>query len=444
VPAQARPVNNRTQVRVRNPGPDHYIPGVRSVAIALLLASAAGCGTSTAPGGAPATGLALTDVITGLGPTTDIGFLPDGRMLVTEKTGLVKLRAADGSISVAGSYDVDSSSEKGLLGVAVDPAFASTRRIFLYFSAADSAGGTDLDRHRVVSVTLRADGTLDRAGEQVLVRGLRGPANHDGGGLAVGPDGKLYVGVGDTGCNSGAPPAPDVAPSNFFATCLGNANGKILRVNLDGSIPDDNPLVALPAVTACGAACSDPVSATGPPRREIWAWGFRNPWRFSFDPLTDELWVADVGEVSFEEITIVRKGAHHGWPWREGPHGWPVAKCRETVPDAGDCVDPVYHCRHGAAADGIDGDCQSITGGAFVDSASWPVTERGRYYFGDNANGRLWSVAVDASRTTVLAGSRRDVALLAGGAPVSMRVGPDGDLYVAVLPGRVVKLGAAR
>jgi glucose/arabinose dehydrogenase len=241
-------------------------------------------------------------------------------------------------------------------------------------------------------------------------------------------------------------PDPSRPPSNFFATCLSNANGKILRVNLDGTVPADNPLAGVPAVTACGAACGDPTSATGaaPPRPEIWAWGFRNPWRFSFDPLTGSLWVGDVGEVSFEEITIVRKGAHHGWPWREGPHGWPVSKCRETIPDAGDCVEPVYHCRHGAAADGIDGDCQSITGGAFVDSPSWPETERGRYYFGDNANGRLWSVAVDPARTSVLSGSRREVARLAGGAPVSMRVGPDGDLYVAVLPGRVVRLGAAR
>lgn len=300
--------------------------------------------------------------------------------------------------------------------------------------------GQTTDLAFLLSARLRDDGTLDLGAATVLVRGLRGPANHDGGGLEIGPDGKLYVGVGDTGCNSGSPPEPPAAPTNYFATCLTNANGKILRVNLDGSVPTDNPLAIEGAATACGATCDVAVShALGPPRRENWAWGLRNPWRFSFDPRTGKLWVGDVGEVTFEDVSIVERGRHHGWPWREAAHGWPVTTCREIVPDVGDCVEPVYECRHGEAAGGVDGDCQSITGGVFPDSPSWPPALRGLYLFGDNANGRIWTLTLDAARTGVVPGSRREIGRIQG-MPVSFKVGPDGAVYVAVLPGRVVRI----
>lgn len=382
--------------------------------------------------------LGVADFATGLSQPTDLAFLPDGSMVIVEKGGAVKLRRSNGTVSAAGSFPVDTESEKGLLGVAVDPGFAVTRRLFFYYSRAGSAGGTDADRHRVVSVALRADGTLDAPSERVLASGLRGPANHDGGALAVGPDGKLYAGVGDTGCNSGLAPEPTYLPTNYFATCLTVGNGKILRLDLDGAVPADNPLAGVSQASACGAGCGDAPQGLAAPRPDVWAWGFRNPWRFAFDPRTGLLWVGDVGEVTYEEITVARPGRHHGWPWREGGRGWPAAKCRETTPDAGDCLDPVYFCRHGPSAGGIDGDCQSITGGVFLDGGPWPPGWQGLYLFGDNANGRLWTLELDAARTGVVAGSRREVGLVPG--PVSIRIGPDNLAYLASFGGSVLRL----
>ncbi|HZX42730.1 MAG TPA: PQQ-dependent sugar dehydrogenase, partial [Myxococcaceae bacterium] len=199
----------------------------------------------TLTAGGPASTFQVTTYVSGQGQITDFRFLPDGRVVITEKTGAVKVRRTDGSVVTAGSFTVDFDSEKGLLGVEVDPQFASNT--FLYFYASD--GPSTANKHRVLRVALNPDNTLACANQQcspaqagvvVLLQNLRGPANHDGGGLAIGPDGKLYVGVGDTGANSGLPPGGTI--TNYIGTCLTTANGKVLRINLDGSIPSDNPL----------------------------------------------------------------------------------------------------------------------------------------------------------------------------------------------------------
>ena len=415
--------------------------------LALTLAGSARA-DSLATGG-PADNFAIKAYVSGLGDVTDFAWTPDGRMVITQKSGGVKVRTTTGTVVDAGSFPVNTASEQGLLGVVVHPSFGvgTNRTLFFYYSLAASAGGTELDRHRVVTIDLKDDNTLGT--EKVILKDLRGPANHDGGGLAIGPDGKLYVGVGDTGCNSGTGPGATTPPANYFGTCLSNANGKVLRINLDGSIPTDNPIAAGASVTACGSGTACTAERTDPltlapstaPRSEIWAWGFRNPWRFWFDPKTSNLWVGDVGEVTYEEVDIVKKGKHYGWPWREAAHGWVNGQCQKITPNVGDCVDPIYECQHASTTATEDGDCEAITGGVIIDTCSWPTAYQGLYYFADNVHGTMWTLQPNAARDGVVAHSRKDFGNITGGSvPVSMHQGPDGNLYVAALPGRVVQI----
>lgn len=384
--------------------------------------------------------LTMTPVVSALGAVTDMHFLPDGRLLVIEKQGrLVVADVQTGAVTVAGSLPVDTGSEKGLLGVEVDPNFTTNGFIYLYYSCSTATMAEPCDglnKHRVSRFVLDvAIDQLDTSSELILVRGLRGPANHDGGGIAIGPDGKLYIGVGDTGCNSGQPPGQGI--TNWFGTCLSNGSAKILRVNLDGTIPADNPLVNETAVTECGATCGvEPTAArTAAPRKDIWAWGFRNPWRLWFDPQNGNLWVGDVGEVTYEELNIVKKGKHYGWPMREGAAGQAINTCGTKTPQSGDCVDPVYYCKHGGAAGGIDGLCTSINSGVIVDTCSWPAPWQGRYFFGDNANRRLFFLNLNATRDGVSSTppARGALAQFANKLPITFQVGPDGDLYVGAL-----------
>jgi glucose/arabinose dehydrogenase len=403
--------------------------------------------------------------VTGMGEITDFRWLGDGRLVIITRTGTVYVRPAGGGVPVqAGVFSVDTESEKGLLGLAVDPHFATNQRLYFYYSAGAAAPvpGSDTNRHRVVARVLSA--TNELGPEIPLLQNLRGPANHDGGALDVGPDGYLYVGVGDTGNNPNLVPEPPYAPTNYYPTCLtdhpaqlGGGNGKILRIALDGTIPPTNPLVGAANVTACGPGPATPISPAnlGSPRPEIFAWGFRNPFRLWVDPRTGLVWAGDVGEIAYEEIDVVRPGRHHGWPWREGAHGWPTDKCREVrvgtaaggvpIQDAA-CVEPVYVCRHDETANldpAVDGGCRAIAGGQIVESCEWPEPFRGLYYFADSGLGALYALAPNEARDGVV-GGRIDVGTITSGLPVALRTGNDGALYVAVFPydgsGRIVRI----
>lgn len=417
-------------------------PHARAAVIAALAASALLPRPARADTivGEAAGVLQINTVASGLDVPSDFRFLPDGRIVITQLDGHVLLRNLDGGLVEAGfiaAVQPQKNSEMGLFSVEVHPDFATNGLLYFYYARSDEAGGSDLDRDRLVTIPLLPDGTLDMAAEVVLVDQIQGPWNHHGGGLGVGPDRKLYLAVGDTGCLSGKPPEPVSTPSNFFPTCLTNPQGKLLRLELDGSIPADNPLVGVEAVTSCGATCDVDTATTGlaPPARAIFAWGFRNPFRLWIDPLTGLPWVGDVGELSYEEIDVVHAGRHYGWPWREGAHGWPAAQCGSTTPGA-DCVDPVYECQHGGT--GTDSGCVAISGGAIVDGCSWPESWRGRYFFADSGTGTIASLEPAPDRAGIVPGSRKDVAVMR--MPVSVRPGPEGDLYVLDLYGRLAAI----
>jgi glucose/arabinose dehydrogenase len=424
--------------------------------VGVAVASAHADTLSTAGTPSPADTFTIDeDFVSGTGLTTDFRFLPDGRMVIINKLGNVFVRpAGGGALVLAGSFDVDTDTEKGLLGIAVHPDFATNHQLFFYYSADEA---TDAERNRVVMRTLGDDGQLSDE-ETPIVTGLRGPANHDGGALDVGPDGYLYVGVGDTGCNSNMSTEPPYTPTNYYATCLaddatsnGGGNGKILRVALDGSIPPTNPLVGATNVSACGGSCSEAIDPgmLDDARPDVFAWGFRNPFRLWVDPRTGLVWAGDVGEITYEEVDIVRGGRHYGWPWREGAKGHAVTTCRtvrvgttttgDPIMDQ-DCVEPVYYCRHNnpEADQNVDGGCTAITGGQIVDTCTWPAPFRGRYVFGDSSTSSLWTLVPNGTRDGIV-GGRADFATI-DGAPVAIRTGNDGALYVAVLPDRIVRI----
>ena len=374
---------------------------VVTATLAIGIAEQAGAAT-------PAPGYSDARYVGGLSAPTAIAFLPDGRLVITEKGGEVRIAEnppiAEAAAS-AGSIGVCTASEMGLLGVAVDPTFTTTGRLFFYRTENTGGCGSAAGRsNEIVSTTLASGqiGTL-----ATLLTGMRTDGgNHDGGTLRIGPDGKLYASVGDTGTGDGGPPGSSTNP---YAGDLNVLEGKILRLNLDGSIPSDNPFV--------GQAGK---------RTEIFAAGFRNPFRIGFDPLGGRLWVGDVGQSTIEEIDVVASGGYYGWPLCEG-----TAPMAMGCPPIGSLGAPVYeYDRSGQSA--------SITGGAFATGG----TQLGRYFFGDYVFGTIWALDLDVPRTGVVGGATEIVTGASG--PVDFAFGPDGALYyVAINSGEVRRVSHA-
>jgi glucose/arabinose dehydrogenase len=366
--------------------------------------------------GTPEPGFADTSVISGLSAPTAIAFLPDGTMLVTELGGDLLRVDGPSMTTTLTSIPVCNSSEMGLLGIAIDPNYATNGFVYLYRTKPPVGGCNDTANrfNQVVRVTVSGNtaGSLTE-----LLTGIRTDnGNHDGGVLRVGPDSKLYVGAGDSGLgdNVGGPGSA----TNPYAQDLTSLNGKVLRINLDGTIPSNNPFVGM-----------------GSDRGEVWAYGFRNPFRMSFDDGTGgsgKLWIGDVGDLTVEEIDIGAAGGNYSWPRCEGNLQGPPSSPVPCV--FGTDVAPVFTYLHSSGL----GTC--LIGGAFAGSAFG--AQAGNYVFGDCTASTVHILTVNGTRDG-FTGAPALVSSSAG-VPTDFVRGPDGAIYyTAEMAGEIRRLAVS-
>ncbi|HEX5004655.1 MAG TPA: PQQ-dependent sugar dehydrogenase, partial [Gemmatimonadales bacterium] len=329
-------------------------------------------------GGSLQSGFTRTTFITGLGGTaTAMAFAPDGRLFIAEQGGALRVVKAGALLATPfTTVSTTANGERGLLGVAFDPQFATNGYVYVYYTA--STGGA---HNRIARYT--ASGDVATGGETVLrdLPNLSGATNHNGGAMHFGPDGKLYVAVGDNATGSNA-------------QSLTTPFGKVLRFNADGTIPADNPFVA----TTTGI------------NQSIWARGLRNPFTFGFQPGTGRMFINDVGEVTWEEINEGAAGANYGWPAEEGTGGAPTY------------VDPVFAYGHSSNPTLVVG--QAIVGSAFYNPGTvlYPSQYVGNYFFADYVQG--WIKRMDITNENGVYAFWNGSAAL-----TDLAVGPDGALY---------------
>ena len=316
-----------------------------------------------------------------------------GRWYVVEQAGRVltfadreNVERAAVAVDIRGRVD-DGPNEAGLLGLAFHPDYPRQSRVFLSYTR---------DGSPLVSVisefAVGPDGTSFDAGSERVILNLDQPyGNHNGGSIVFGPDGYLYIGFGDGG--AGGDPRGN---GQNTETLL----GALLRLDVDSgapyAIPPDNPF------------------AEGGGAPEIYAYGLRNPWRYSFDRATGALWLADVGQDKWEEIDIIQKGGNYGWNLREGAHRYARGQA------SGPLIDPVFDYGH-------DWGC-SITGGYIYRGRAIPPLD-GVYVFGDYCSGRVWGLFDEDGGYVARRLLDSDINISSFGE------GLDGELYVVDLSG---------
>ncbi|WP_324760855.1 PQQ-dependent sugar dehydrogenase [Haloarcula montana] len=420
------------------------LAGVATVGIAGCTTDSGGetpTGTQTDPdtgtGQTATTPTELPDAV-GLDPLTtalsaplDVVFPPDiDARYIAQQEGVVARHGPDGLASTP-FLDlrdaVTTGGEKGVLGLALHPEFEQNRRFYVRYSAPGRPGLPSGYSHTFVLSEFRAtdDGTRARRdSERTLLEIHQPQSNHNAGSIAFGPGGYLYVGVGDGG--AGGDQGRGHVEDWYDGVGGGNGQdvtenllGSILRIDVDNrddgqayAIPEDNPLV--------GRSGLD----------EQYAWGLRNPWRFSFDG--SDLFVGDVGQGRFEEVDLVERGGNYGWNVREGTHCYQASECPNQTPDSvrgGEPLrDPIVEYPHeGAPVSGI-----SVIGGHVYRGDALPSLD-GRYVFGDYvAQGRLFVASRPAAGqqwpTTTLPVREEDTGKLAQ--VRSFGRDADGELYV--------------
>jgi glucose/arabinose dehydrogenase len=286
----------------------------------------------------------------------------DGRWFIVEQPGRI-LTWSEGQAQAGVFLDIrdrvnSSGNEEGLLGLALAPDFDRTGIFFVDYTR-------DGPRRTVISSFTSTGGTADPRSEAVILEVGQPFSNHNGGQIAFGPDGYLYIGMGDGG--SGGDPQGNGQNRD---TLLGDLLRIDVRDRSRYTVPADNPFVGRDG------------------RPEIWASGLRNPWRFSFDTESGALWLGDVGQSSWEEIDLITKGGNYGWNVMEGTHCFRPASC-----GAAGLIPPVTEYPIGSS-----GDC-SVTGGFVYRGAEIPEL-RGAYVYGDYCSGRIKALRLQSGRVT--------------------------------------------
>lgn len=354
--------------------------------------------------------LSLELVVQGLSQPAAIRHAGDERLFIVERAGRIRILDGDGQLSPTPFLNIDprvspATGERGLLGLAFHPNYAANGYFFVNYI--NNNGNTHISRFQVSS------GNPDQAdpdSELVLMAINQPYGNHNGGDIHFGPDGYLYIGMGDGGSGGD--------PQNFSQNRT-SLLGKMLRIDVDNgspySIPEDNPF-AMDDFTL----------------DEIWAIGLRNPWRFSFDRETGDMWMGDVGQNAWEEVSFQPAnssgGENYGWRCYEGFQPFNTNGCGP----ASEYTDPVYVYSTGSAEG-----C-SITGGFVYRGSAYPSLY-GRYIYSDFCSGRIWSLQRGP------AGDWENVLLHNGpsGQYATFGEDQDGELYIAELGnGRVHRLTA--
>jgi glucose/arabinose dehydrogenase len=384
-------------------------PLLLAVTVALVALPA---GARAASSGASAAGFRLDKIASGLDAPTYLTSPPgDGRLFVVQQTGRIRI-VVDGQLQATPFADltklVTAGGEQGLLGLAFHPDFAKNGRLFVYYTARS--------RHEQVWELHAKPGADTISGPRKLLIDMVDPfSNHNGGDLQFGPDGYLYIGTGDGG--SGGDPGKR---SQNVRVPL----GKLLRIDVDRH-PSGRPY---------GIPAGNPFARNGRGLGFIYAWGLRNPWRYSFDRSTGDLWIGDVGQNEWEEVDHVAKGkglaANFGWSHFEGTH---LFDRSHPLTSGGHLVSPVAQYPHSLGC--------SITGGYVYRGPSIPSLD-GRYVYADYCSARMWTLRASGGKYVL-----SDVTSLAdaGGlkSPVSFGEASDGTLYVLSGAGDVYRFAPA-